>query len=171
MPWSKRKYGRAICNSCGWASKRNDLTGYKDLLTICGYLKRKVHPEPIWCPQCVLTQEDAAGGLVVLTMTEEKAQAQRALHWLPNEDLAEAQDAAELDAGRGQLGAADRVDADEGDMEKAVMLQRIQRLESTEELLSDRVSNLEAKLQEVMDRLELLQGVAMGAPPAGALLM
>jgi len=104
-------------------------------------------------------------------MTEEKAQAQRALHWLPNEDLAEAQDAAEQDAGRGQLGAADRVDADEGDMEKAVMLQRIQRLVSTEELLSDRVSNLEAKLQEVMDRLELLQGVAMGAPPAGALLM
>ena len=58
-----------------------------------------------------------------------------------------------------------------GDMEKAVMLQRAQRLESTEELLSDRLSNLEAKLQEVMDRLEFLQGVAMGAPPAGALLM
>ena len=109
--------------------------------------------------------------MVVLTMTEEKAQAQRALHWLPNEDLAEAQDAAEQDAGRGQLGAADRVDADEGGREKAVMLQRIQRLESTEELLSDRVSNLEAKLQEVMDRLELSREVVIGAPPAGALQM
>ena len=63
------------------------------------------------------------------------------------------------------------MDADEGDMEKAVMLQRIQRLESTEELLSDRVSNLEAKLQEVMDRFEFLHGVVMGSPPAGALLM
>ena len=109
--------------------------------------------------------------MVGLEMTVEKAQSDFALHWLLNEDLAEAQDVAEQDAGRGQLGAVDRVDADEGDMEKAVMLQRIQRLESTEELLSDRVSNLEAKLQEVMDRLELLQGVAMGAPPAGARLM
>ena len=95
MPWSNRKYGRVICDACDWASKRKDLTGYKDVLTICGYLKRKVYPEPMWCPLCVLTQEDAAGGLVGLGMTEEKAQAEFALHWLPNEKLAEAHDAAE----------------------------------------------------------------------------
>ena len=58
------------------------------------------------------------------------------------------------------------MDADEGDMEKAVKFQRIQRLESTEELLSDRVSNLEAKLQEVMDRLETLRVVVMGGSHA-----
>ena len=104
-----------------------------------------------------------------MKMTEEKALAERALHWLPNEDLAEAQDVAAQDAAEGSWTLA--VDADERDIEKAETLQRIQRLESTEELLSDRVSNLEAKLQEVMDRLELLREVAMGAPPAGALQM
>ena len=93
-------------------------------------------------------------------MTEEKAQAQRALHWLPNEDLAEAQDAAAQDAAEGSWTLA--VDADERDMEKAEMLRRIQRLETTEDDLSDRVSNLEAKLQEVMDRLELLHGGSDG---------
>ena len=56
---------------------------------------RKVHPEPILCCPYVLTQEDAAGGLDVRAMTEPKAQTQRALHWLPDEDLAEAQDAAD----------------------------------------------------------------------------
>ena len=164
MPWSKRKDGRVICDSCGWASKRKDLTGYKDVLTIRGYLKRKVYPEPMWCPLCVLTQEDATGGLGVLQMTEEKALAERALHWLPNEDLAEAQDVAAQDAAEGSWTLA--VDADERDMEKAEMLQRIQRLESTEEHLSDRVSNLEAKLQEVMDPLETLRAVVMGGSHA-----
>ena len=50
--------------------------------------------------------------------------------------------------------------------EKAEMLRRIQRLESTEEDLSDRVSNLETKLQEVMDRLEILRAVVMGGSHA-----
>ena len=164
MPWSKIKYGRAVCNSCRWGSKRYNLTGYNDVRSISGYLKRKVFPEPIWCPLCVLTQEDAAGGLAALEMTEEKALAERALHWLPSEDLAEAQDAAAQDATEGSWTLA--VDADERDMEKAEMLQRIQRLESTEEHLSDRVSNLEAKLQEVMDRLEPLRAVVMGGSHA-----
>ena len=99
-----------------------------------------------------------------MKMTEENALAERALHWLPNEDLAEAQDAAAQDAAEGSWTLA--VDADERDMEKAEMLQRIQRLESTEEHLSDRVSNLEAKLQEVMDRLELLRAAVMGGSHA-----
>ena len=94
----------------------------------------------------------------------EKALAERALHWLPNEDLAEAQDAAAQDATEGSWTLA--VGADERDMEKAEMLQRIQRLESTEEHLSDRVSKLEAKHQEVMDRLELLRAVVMGGSHA-----
>ena len=164
MPWSKRKYGRAICNTSGWASKRNNLTGYRDVLTIGGYLKRRVFPEPMWCPPCVLTEEDAAGGRDALKMTEENALAERALHWLPNEDLAEAQDAAAQDAAEGSWTLA--VDADERDMEKAEMRRRIQRLESTEEDLSDRVSNLETKLQEVMDRLETLRVVVMGGSHA-----
>ena len=90
---------------CGAASTRNNLTGYKDVRSISGYLKRKVFPEPMWCPPCVLTQEDAAGGLVGLGMTVEKAQAEFALHWLLNEDLAEAHDAAEQDAPDGELDA------------------------------------------------------------------
>ena len=159
----QNKSGRAICNTCGWASKRNNLTGYKDVLTICGYLKRKVYPEPIWCPLCVLTQEDAAGGLVALEMTEKKALAERALHWLPNEDLAEAQDAAAQDAAEGIWTLA--VDADERDMEKAEMLQRIRRLESTEERLSERVALLEDKLAETLERLELLRAVVMEGGP------
>ena len=56
--------------------------------------------------------------------------------------------------------------ADERDTEKAEMLRRIQRLESTEEDLSDRVSNLDAKLQEVMNRLEPLRAVVMGGSHA-----
>ena len=99
-----------------------------------------------------------------MKMTEENVLAERALHWLPNEDLAEAQDAAAQDAAEGIWTLA--VDADERDMEKAEMLQRIQRLESTEEHLSDRVSNLETKLQEVMDRLETLRAVVMGGSHA-----
>ena len=159
-----KKYGRAICNTCGWASKRNNLTGYRDVLTIGGYLRRKVDPERIYCPQCVLTHADAAGGWDALKMTEAKALEERALHWLPNEDLAEAQDVAAQDAAEGSWTLA--VGADERDTEKAEMLRRIQRLESTEEDLSDRVSNLEAKLQEVMDRLELLRAVVMGGAHA-----
>ena len=52
-------------------------------------------------------------------MTEEKVLAERALHWLPNEDLAEAQDVAAQDAAEGSWTLA--VDADERDMEKAEM--------------------------------------------------
>ena len=159
----EKKGGRVICDTCGWASKRNDLTGYKDLLTICGYLKRRVHPEPMWCPPCVLIQGDAAGGLVVLKMTAEKAQEEFALHWLPNEDLAVAYDAAEQDAAEG--GWTPVVEAGEGDMEKREMLERIRRLESTEERLSERVDLLEDKLRGTLDRLEFLRRVVMEGGP------
>ena len=101
MPWSNRKYGRVICDACDWASKRKDLTGYRDVLTIGGYLRRKVDPERIYCPQCVLTHADAAGGRDALQMTEVKALEERAFHWLPTEDLAEAQDVAAQDAAEG----------------------------------------------------------------------
>ena len=164
MPWSNRKYGRVICDACDWASKRKDLTGYRDVLTIGGYLRRKVDPERIYCPQCVLTHADAAGGRDALHMTEVKALEERAFHWFPTEDLAEAQDVAAQDAAEGSWTLA--VGADERDTEKAEMLRRIQRLESTEEHLSDRVSNLETKLQEVMDRLETLRVVVMGGSHA-----
>ena len=97
-------------------------------------------------------------------MTAELAQRELGLHWLPNEDLAEAQDAAAQDAAEGSWTLA--VGADERDTEKAEMLRRIQRLESTEEDLSDRVSNLETKLQEVLDRLETLRVVVMGGSHA-----
>ena len=99
-----------------------------------------------------------------MKMTEVKALEERALHWLPNEDLAEAQDVAAQDAAEGSWTLA--VGADERDTEKAEMLRRIQRLESTEEDLADRVSNLETKLQEVMDRLETLRVVVMGGSHA-----
>ena len=161
MPWSNRKYGRVICDACDWASKRKDLTGYRDVLTIGGYLRRKVDPERIYCPQCVLTHADAAGGWGALKMTEVKALEERALHWLPNEDLASEQDAGrgqqgEQDAGRGQQGQSSS-DAGGRDMEKAVMIERIRRLETTEELLSERVSLLEEKLDAAPGRLELLE--------------
>ena len=138
--------------------------GAKCVKSISGYLRKKVDPWQIYCPPCILTRPDAAGGLSALHLTAELAQQELGLHWLPNEDLAEAQDAAAQDAAAGSWTLA--VDADERDMEKAEMLQRIQRLESTEEHLSDRVSNLEAKLQEVMDRLELLRAVVMGGSHA-----
>ena len=180
MPWSNRKYGRVICDACDWASKRKDLTGYKDVLTIGGYLRRKVDPERIYCPQCVLTHDDAAGGLTALHMTAELAQRELGLHWLPNEDLASEQDAGrgqqgEQDAGRGQQGqsssdAAGRVDAGERDMEKDVMIERIRRLETTEELLSERVAFLEGKLDDILERLELLRHVVMEGVPDRAIV-
>ena len=163
MPWGKKLFGRAICDGCGAASKRNNLTGYKDLLTISGYLKRKVFPEPMWCPPCVLTEEDAAGGWDALKMTAEKAQTQRELHWFTNEVLADAHDAEEQDTGEGSWTVA--VEAGEGDMEKAEMLERIRRLESTEERLSERVALLEDKLAETLERLELLRAVVMEGGP------
>ena len=102
-----------------------------------------------------------------MQMTVELAQRELGLHWLPNEDLASEQDAGrgqqgEQDGGRWQQGqsssdAAGRVDAGERDMEKAVMIERIRRLETTEELLSERVSLLEEKLDAALGRLELLE--------------
>ena len=99
--------------------------------------------------------------MTALQMTAEFAHRELGLHWLPNEDLASEQDA-EQDAGRGQQGqassdAAGRVDAGGRDREKAVMIERIRRLETTEELLSQRVSLLEEKLDAALGRLELLE--------------
>ena len=117
---------------------------------------------------CVLTEYDAAGGVAALTLTQAKAQTQRALHWLTNEDpaeahrraeQAEAHDAAEHDTAEGNWALT--VDTGESDMDKAEMPQRIQRLESTNQHLSDRESNLEAELPQVIDRLELLPTVMM----------
>ena len=124
-------------------------------------------PWQIYCPQCILTRPDAAGGLQCHHFTAELAQQELGLHWLPNEDLASEQDAGrgqqgEQDGGRGQQGqsssdAAGRVHAGERGMEKAVMIERIRRLETTEELLSERVSLLEEKLDAALGRLELLE--------------
>ena len=101
--------------------------------------------------------------MVVLEMTAEKAQEEFALHWLPNEDLAVVYDAAEQDAAEGSWTPA--VEAGEGDMEKREMLERIRRLESTEERLSERVDLLEDKLRGTLDRLELLRRIVMEAGP------
>ena len=57
------------------------------------------------------------------------------------------------------------VEAGEGDMEKREMLERIRRLESTEERLSERVDLLEDKLRGTLDRVEFLRRVVMEGGP------
>ena len=101
--------------------------------------------------------------MVGLEMTVEKAQADFALHWLLNEHLAEAHDVAEQDAPEGSWTLA--VEASDGDMEKAQMLERIRRLETTEEQLSARVALLEEKLAETLEDLEELRAVVMAGGP------
>ena len=103
-----------------------------------------------------------------MNMTAEKAPKDFELHWLTNEDLADAHDAAEQDAAEGSWTLA--VEAGEGDMEKAEMLQRIRRLESTEERLSERVALLEDKLAETLERVELLRSVVMEGIPDRAIV-
>ena len=101
--------------------------------------------------------------MVVLKMTAEKAQEEFALHWLPNEDLAVAYDAAEQDAA--ERSGTPAVEPGEWDMEKREMPERIRRLESTEERLSERVALLEDKLRGTLDRLELLRRIVMEGGP------
>ena len=62
-------------------------------------------------------------------MTEAKAQTERALHWLPDEDQAEAQDAAAQESAQDSWSLA--VNAGGNGMNKTDMLHRIQRREST----------------------------------------
>ena len=99
-----------------------------------------------------------------LKMMAKQAQTQRELHWFTNEAFADAHDAAEQDTAEGSWTIA--VEADEGDMTKTEMLERIRRLESTEEGLSARVALLEDKLAETNERLELLRAVVMGGSHA-----
>ena len=90
-------------------------------------------------------------------MTGANAQTECALHWFPDEDQAEARDAARQGTAEASWTLA--ADTGDSDMDKAEMLQRIQQLGSTKQGLPDRVSILEAELQQVMDRLELLKPV------------
>ena len=80
-----------------------------------------------------------------LKMTANQAETQRELHWFTNEAFADAHDAAARDTAEGSWTIA--VEADEGDMTKTEMLERIRRLEK--------------KLEETNERLDFLRAVMM----------
>ena len=78
MPWIG---SRAICDGCSAASKDADFTGKRMLKKIGAYVPKGNGSEVIYCPLCILTEDDARGGLTVFSMTEDMAQTLFEQHW------------------------------------------------------------------------------------------
>ena len=78
MPWIG---SRAICDGCSAASKDANFTGKRMLKKIGAYVPKGNGSEVIYCPLCILTEPDAAGGLTVFSMTENIAQRLFEQHW------------------------------------------------------------------------------------------
>ena len=81
MPWSDCEYGRAICDGCSAASKAADLTGRQTLHLTGAYVPRRSGTDVIYCPMCIMTNDEAFGGKTSHQMSWAKACKFMESHW------------------------------------------------------------------------------------------
>ena len=81
MPWSDCEYGRAICDGCRAASKVADLTGRQTLHLTGAYVPRRSGTDVIYCPMCIMTNDEAFGGKTSHQMSWTKACKFMESHW------------------------------------------------------------------------------------------